>query len=70
VLGQMASPRKIGPSVVRTYLYPRPRRKGWIYQARAVDMRAHVEAKSSSPDVAQALQDAWNLAARKSSRTP
>ncbi len=61
----MAHPRKTGPSVVRTYLYPRPRRQGWIYQARAVDMRAHVEAKSSSPDVGQALQDAWNLVARK-----
>jgi len=66
----MASPRKIGPRVVRTYLYPRPRRKGWIYQARTVDMRTHAEAKSSSPDVGQALQDAWNLAARKGSRRP
>lgn len=64
----MASPRKTGPSVVRTYLYPRSRRQGWTYQARAVDMRTHVEAKSSSQDIGQALQDAWNLVARKSSK--
>jgi len=61
----MARPRKIGPSVVRTYLYPHQRRQGLTYQARVVDMRTHVEAKSSSPDVGQSLQDAWNLAARK-----